>query len=108
MCCDTLYNVKHKLIHYRVNETNSNAEGQVNRKMAKKVIVAKMTHEGKEFVGKREVKLYDGDDQLTADANVGLTLRVQRQIRDALKVKYGLKAISAGGEAMDLSAVESV
>jgi hypothetical protein len=76
--------------------------------MAKKIIVAKMSHEGKEHIGKREVKLYDGDDQLTADANVGLTLRVQRQIRDALKVKYGLKAISTGGESVDLSAVESV
>jgi len=76
--------------------------------MAKKVIVAKMSHDGKEYIGKREVKLYDGDDQLTQDANVGMTLRVQRQIRDALKVKYGLKAVSTGGEAVDLSAVEAV
>jgi hypothetical protein len=76
--------------------------------MAKKVIVAKMTNDGKEYIGKREVKLYDGDDQLTLDANVGMTLRVQRQIRDALKVKYGLKAVSSGGESVDLSAVESV
>ena len=37
-----------------------------------------------------------------------MTLRVQRQIRDALKVKYGLKAVSTGGESVDLSAVESV
>ena len=76
--------------------------------MAKKVIVAKMTHEGKEYIGKREAKMYDGDDQLTQDANVGLTLRVQRQIRDALKVKYGLKAISTGGQSVDLSSIESV
>jgi len=76
--------------------------------MAKKVIVAKLSHDGKDFVGKREVKLYDGDDQLTQDANVGMTLRVQRQIRDALKVKYGLKAVSSGGESVDLSAVETV
>lgn len=67
-----------------------------------------MTHEGKEYVGKREVKLYYGDDQLTQDANVGLTLRVQRQIRDALKVKYGLKAVLSGGESVDLSAIENV
>ena len=76
--------------------------------MAKKIIVAKLTHEDKQYVGKREVKLYDGDDQLTADANVGMTLRVQRQVRDALKVKYGLKAISTGGEQVDLSNVEAV
>ena len=74
----------------------------------KKIIVAKMSNEGKEYIGKREVKLYDGDDQLTADANVGLTLRVQRQIRDALKVKYGLKAVSTGGESVDLSNIEAV
>ena len=76
--------------------------------MSKKVIVAKMTHDDKEFVGKREVKLYDGDDQQTQDANVGLTLRVQRQIRDALKVKYGLKSATVAGESVDLSAIESV
>ena len=76
--------------------------------MSKKVIVAKMTHDDKEYIGKREVKLYDGDDQLTADANVGMTLRVQRQIRDALKVKYGLKAVVSGSESIDLSNVESV
>ena len=76
--------------------------------MAKKIIVAKMTHEGKEYVGKREVKLYDGDDQTSQDANVGMTLRVQRQIRDALKVKYGLKQVSSGGEAVDLSNIEEV
>ncbi len=76
--------------------------------MAKKIIVAKLSHDGKQYVGKREVKLYDGDDVLTADANVGLTLRVQRQVRDALKVKYGLKSVSSGGEAVDLSSVEAV
>ena len=76
--------------------------------MAKKIMVAKLIHDGKEYPGKREVKLYDGDDQMTTDANVGLTLRVQRQIRDALKVKYGLKQVSSGGEAVDLSAIETV
>ncbi|KKN42512.1 hypothetical protein LCGC14_0712730 [marine sediment metagenome] len=76
--------------------------------MAKRIIVAKLTHDGKEYVGKREVKLYDGDDVQTDDANVGMTLRVQRQIRDALKVKYGIKSITSGGEAKDLSEIESV
>jgi len=74
----------------------------------KKTIVARITYDGKEYVGKREVKFYDGDDQLTQDANVGLTLRVQRQIRDALKVKYGLKSVSTQGESVDLSNIESV
>ncbi len=78
----------------------------------KKIIVAKMTHEDKLYVGKREVKTYDGsstlDDTLINDANVGLVLRVQRQVRDALKVKHGLKQITSGGEAVDLSNVEEV
>jgi len=76
--------------------------------MAKKIIVARLTADGKEYVGKREVKLYEGDDQQAHDANVGLTLRTQSSIREALKVKYGLKKVSSGGEAVDLSAVEAV
>ena len=76
--------------------------------MAKRIIVAKLSHDGKEYIGKREVKLYDGDDVATSDANVGMTLRVQRQIRDALKVKYGIKSITSGGEAKDLSSIEAV
>ena len=80
--------------------------------MAKKVIVAKFTHEGKEYIGKREVKLYDEnskvDDTLLRDANQGLTLRTQSAIRNAVKEKYGLKVVSSGGEAVDLSGVESV
>ena len=63
----------------------------------KKIIVAKMTYEGKLYVGKREAKFYDGtstiSDALISDANVGLVLRVQRQVRDALKVKHGLKQV---------------
>jgi hypothetical protein len=78
----------------------------------KEIIVAKFTHEGKEYVGKREVKMYDEnskvDSVLLRDANQGLTLRNQSSIRNALKIKYGLKAISTGGESVDLSAVESV
>ena len=76
--------------------------------MAKKIIIARFTFEGKEYVGKRDVKLYDGDDQMTIDANQGLTLRVQRQIREAVKVKYGLKTVTSGGIAKDLSAIEAV
>ena len=76
--------------------------------MAKKIIVAKLTHDGSEFVGKREVKLYDGEDVQTADANVGLTLRTQRNIREALKVKHGIKTVTSGGEAKDLSTIDEV
>ena len=76
--------------------------------MAKKIIIARFTFEGKEYVGKRDVKLYDGDDQMTIDANQGFTLRVQRQIREAVKVKYGLKTVTSGGIAKDLSAIEAV
>ena len=80
--------------------------------MAKKVIIARLTHEGKQYVGKREAKQYDEsskvDDTMVADANVGLTLRVQRQIRDKLKENHGLKVVSTGGESVDLSNVEAV
>ena len=76
--------------------------------MAKKIIVAKLSHDGKEYIGKREVKLYDGDDVMTDDANVGMTLRVQRQIRDALKVKNGIKSVTSGGVVKDLSSIETV
>ena len=78
----------------------------------KKIIVAKFTHEGKSYVGKREVKLYDEnskvDSELLRDANQGLTLRSQSSIRKAIKGKYGLGSVSSGGESVDLSAVESV
>jgi len=80
--------------------------------MAKKIIVAKFTLDGKEYVGKREVKMYDEnskvEDILLRDANQGLTLRTQTAIRNAVKEKYGLKVVSTGGEAVDLSAVEAV
>lgn len=76
--------------------------------MAKKIIVAKLTSGDKVYIGKREEKFYDGNDQMTADANVGLTLRVQRQIRDALKVKHGLKVVSSGGASVDLTSIETV
>ena len=76
--------------------------------MAKKIIIARFTYEGQNYVGKREVKLYDGDDQMTADANVGLTLRTQRQIRDALRVKKGLKVVPSSGQSVDVSSIESV
>jgi len=74
--------------------------------------VAKFTHEGKQYVGKRKVKMYDDkskvDTQLIDDANVGLTLRVQRSIRESLKVKHNIKAVSVAGEAKDLSTIEEV
>ena len=74
----------------------------------KKTIVAKFSHEGKEYVGKRAVTMYDGDGQDVTDANVGLTLREQASIRMALKAKYGLAKITTGGVAVDLSEVDEV
>ena len=77
-------------------------------KMAKRVIVARLTADDKEYIGKREVNIYDGNDEKTADANVGLTLRIQREIREALKAKYGLKKATTGGKAVDYSDIEVV
>ena len=78
----------------------------------KKIVVAKLTHEGKQYIGKREVKLYDENSKVDAtllrDANQGLVLRTQSSIRNAVKAKYGLGSISTGGESVDLSAIESV
>jgi len=76
--------------------------------MAKQVIVARLTNEGKEYIGKREVDTYDGNDQKTKDANVGLTLRIQREIREAIKVKKGIKTATTGGKAVDYSDIEAV
>ena len=76
------------------------------------VIVAKLTHEGKLYVGKRETKLYDRTskltDELIAHANVGLRLEVQREIREALSQKHGFKKVTSGGKKVDLSTIESV
>jgi hypothetical protein len=74
----------------------------------KKIIVAKLTAGDKEYSGKREAELYDGNDQKTQDANVGATLRVQREIRDALKVKYGLKVATSGGVAKSYADIDEV
>jgi hypothetical protein len=80
--------------------------------MAKKIIVAKFTHEGKEFVGKRETKLYDESTKMEGialkHANDGLKLQVQRQVRDAVKERHGIKAVTSGGASVDLSNVEAV
>ena len=76
----------------------------------KKVIIARMTVDGKAYIGKREVTLHDANSQisdvLVSEAIVGQTLRVQRQIREALKVKNGLKTVSTAGETTDLSNIE--
>ena len=78
----------------------------------KNIIVAKFTHEGKSYIGKRETKMYDEtskvDSILLRDANQGLTLRTQSSIRNAVKAKHGLGTVSTGGESIDLSAIESV
>ena len=76
------------------------------------IIVAKQTHDGKLYVGKREVKMYDKSskmsDELIEHANVGLTLEAQRSIREAVAVKNGIKKVTSGGVTKDLSTIESV
>ena len=78
----------------------------------KKIIVAKLKSGDKLYVGKRETKMYDEstkmDGQALMHANQGLTLDVQREVREALKVKHGLKVVTSGGTSVDLSNVESV
>jgi hypothetical protein len=73
--------------------------------MSKKIVVARMNHDGKEYVGKREV---DTNEVTPEDGIVGLTLRVQREIRQALAVKYGIKSVSVGGAKVDTSDIETV
>lgn len=76
------------------------------------IIVGKFTHDGKLYVGKREVKMYNTTskvtDELVANANVGLTLATQRSIREAVAVKHGIKKVTSGGEVRDLSSIEAV
>ncbi len=76
------------------------------------IIVAKLTNEGKLYVGKREVKMYNTSsklsDEMIAHANVGLTLDSQRSIREAVAVKNGIKKVTSGGVSRDLSSIEAV
>ena len=95
-------------ILYMGNKKQNQILKEGGKQIMEKVIVAKITHDNESYVGKRRVELYEGNDQMTADANVGLTLRTQRQIRDALKVKNGLKTISSGGADIDLSNIDEV
>ena len=80
--------------------------------MSKEIVVARMTHEGKQYIGKREAKMYDAnskvDSRLIAHANIGLRLEVQRKIREALKEKNGLKTVSTGGSTVDFDSIENV
>lgn len=70
-----------------------------------KIIVARLNHDGKEYVGKREVDMTSGTP---ADTIVGLTLRVQREIRQKLAEKYGLAKVSVGGKVVDTNDIEEV
>lgn len=76
------------------------------------VIVAKLTDNGKLFVGKREQKMYDKGSKITDElinhANQGLRLEVQRSIREAVAVKHGIKKVTSGGKAVDLGSIEAV
>jgi len=74
------------------------------------VIVAKLTHEGKEYSGKRKVTLYSVQDcgDAVTHANVGLTLAEQSSIRTALKAKYGLGKVTTGGVQVNLADVDEV
>ena len=56
--------------------------------------------------------MYDTDTKLTLavvkHANQGLRLEVQRSIREAVAVKNGIKKVTSGGVAKDLSSIDSV
>lgn len=77
------------------------------------IIVAKFTHEGQTYVGKRRVTFYatadcGGDAEVADLANRGLKLREQASIREAVKAKHGLKKVSTGEAQVDLSDVDEV
>jgi hypothetical protein len=74
------------------------------------VVVAKFSDNGQVFVGKRTVDMFDSNSPMTAEllkyANTGKRLAVQASIREAIKVKKGLKKVSTGGVTQDLSEIE--
>lgn len=80
--------------------------------MSKQIIVAKMTVDGQLYVGKREIEVYDSNSEITptliANANTGLVLATQRDIREKVAVKNGIKKVTSGGVSKDLSTIESV
>ena len=76
--------------------------------MAKRTIVAKFTHDEKQYIGKRDVEMYEGNDIKTKHANSGLVLETQRLIREAVKAKNGLKASTSAGKAVSYDDIDEV
>ena len=75
----------------------------------KKTITAKFTDSsGKLHICKREVELFDGNDEKTKFANVGKTLSEQADMRDKYKAKLGLKVAKVGGEDVDYSKIATI
>lgn len=72
------------------------------------VVVAKFTANDTEYVSKRLCAFYPEHTNKDRVANQGLKLVYQRQIREARQSKEGLKKVSTGGKAVDLSAIEAV
>jgi hypothetical protein len=74
-------------------------------------IIAKFSDNGQSYTGKRtDVEMFDVNSKVTAEmikfANTGKRLAVQASIREAIKVKKGLKKVSTGGVTQDLSEIE--
>jgi len=71
-------------------------------------VVARVTIDGTVQKGQRPAEMYTAESEvstaLIAHANVGLTLEVQRQIREALIAKYapeGSKSAKRGADTND-------
>ena len=77
-------------------------------------LLAKYSHDGTVFVSQRVVPAYPVDTVLTAgsqaaiDADKGLVLREQNDMRQKQKAKHGHIVSSVNGEKIDYSDIEEV
>jgi len=76
------------------------------------VVVAKIGNGGQFYTGKREVEFYEADSEVTAqmlaDANTGLRLREQADIRRKLAIKHGFKKVTSAGESVSLDDIDNI
>lgn len=81
--------------------------------MRKEIVLASVkNNDGKLVKIKRECQFYTTSDkvseQLIKDANAGIKLTFQRQMRNDYEVANGLKKATSGGRSIDYTSIESI
>lgn len=81
--------------------------------MEKKIVLASVrTKEGKLKKIKRPCEFYTTSDKISEnmvkDANAGIKLTYQREMRNDFEVANGLKKATSGGRAVDYASIDSI